>query len=112
MTASHVPDSQQSPACTLATGAARSLRPAAAMQLRVVSGQAWVTLGDGPHGWREESGDVLLQAGQSVRVAAGQHAVVEPLGREPLRFQWHGATAQAQAAAAPGPAMERDACCA
>lgn len=97
MTASHVLNSQQwatcahpvaEDLCNLASGATRSLRPRAAMQLRVVCGRAWVTLGDGMHGWREEGGDRVLQPGQSLRVAAGQHAVVEPLGREPLRYQW------------------------
>ncbi|MBS0506509.1 MAG: DUF2917 domain-containing protein [Proteobacteria bacterium] len=97
MTAAHVLNSQQSGGgadaaaqdlCRLASGAACSLRPTAAMQLRVVCGRAWVTLGGGMHGWREEGGDLTLQPGQSLRVAAGQHAVVEPLGREPLRYQW------------------------
>lgn len=97
--------------CTLAAGSARSLRPTAAMQLRVVSGQAWVTLGDGPHGWREESGDTMLQAGQSVRVSAGQHAVVEPLGHQPLQFQWRSAGAAPAAGQRPA-ALQRDACCA
>ena len=97
MTASHVLNSQQWGACAkgaggdlcrLATGAARSLRPTAAMRLRVVCGQAWVTLDDGPHGWREDSGDLLLQAGQSLRIDPGRHAVVEPLGRQALQYQW------------------------
>ena len=96
MTASHVLNSQQWSACDkgpggdsyrLATGATRSLRPTTAMRLRVVCGQAWVTLDDGPHGWREDSGDLLPQAGQSLRVAPGRHAVVEPLGRQALRYQ-------------------------
>lgn len=97
MTTSHVLNSQQWGACAgaagqnpcrLATGATRSLRPTAAMQLRVVCGQAWVTLDDGPHGWREGSGDLLLQAGQSLRIDPGRHAVVEPLGRQALQYQW------------------------
>ena len=74
--------------CTIPQGAARSLHPRAPMQLRVVSGLAWVTLSDGPHGWREDSGDLLLQAGQSLRIAPGQHAVVEPLGQQALQYQW------------------------
>ena len=97
MTASHVLNSQQWGACAdaagadpyrLAKGATRSLRPTAPMRLRVVCGQAWVTLDDGPHGWREDSGDLLLQAGQSLRVAPGRHAVVEPLGHQALQYQW------------------------
>ncbi|RKJ98384.1 DUF2917 domain-containing protein [Alicycliphilus denitrificans] len=93
MTASHVPDSQQSTGqglCTLAAGATHSLRPRAAMQLRVFSGRAWVTLDDGPHGWREGAGDLVLRAGQSLCVAPGWHAVVEPLGHQALQYQWHG----------------------
>ena len=74
--------------CTIPQGAACSLHPRAPMQLRVVSGLAWVTLSDGPHGWREDSGDLLLQAGQSLRIAPGQHAVVEPLGQQALQYQW------------------------
>ena len=35
----------------------------------------------------------MLHAGQSVCVASGQHAVVEPMGREPLQFQWRSAAA-------------------
>ena len=58
------------------------------MQLRVVSGLAWVTLSDGPHGWREDSGDLLLQAGQSLRIAPGKHEVVDPLGQQALQYQW------------------------
>ena len=97
MTASHVLNSQQSNACPgaagqapclLASGTTHRLHPRAPMQLRVVSGQAWVTLGTGAQGWREAGGDVVLRPGQSVCVAAGRRAVVEPLGREPLRYQW------------------------
>ena len=97
MTASHVLNSQQwgacpSPAahdpCRLASGVTLSLRPAAAMQLRVVCGQAWVTLDDGPHGWYEASGDRVLQPGQSLRIGPGRHAVVEPLGHQALQYQW------------------------
>ena len=47
-----------------------------------------MTLDDGPHGWREGSGDLLLQAGQSLRIDPGRHAVVEPLGRQALQYQW------------------------
>lgn len=97
MTASNVLNSQQWGACDqdlgqapcrLAAGTARSLRARAAMQLRVVCGQAWVTLGDGMHGWLEDSGDLLLRPGQSLHVAAGQQAVVEPLGHAALQYQW------------------------
>ena len=92
--ASSVPAGVAAPElCTIPQGVARSLHPRAPMQLRVVSGLAWVTLSDGPHGWREDSGDLMLHTGQSVCVASGQHAVVEPMGREPLQFQWRSAAA-------------------
>jgi mannose-6-phosphate isomerase-like protein (cupin superfamily) len=123
MTASHVLHSQHSAsvgtvgpeACTLAVGAAHSLHPKAAMVLRVVSGQAWVTLNDRPHGWCEESGDVVLHPGQSVGVAPGQHAVVEPMGPQPLQYQWRRAGAAQAQPAAPrrqAAAADRDTCCA
>ena len=76
--------------CTLGPGAARSLMPRAPMALCIVAGQAWVTLGDGPHGVDGAVGDVLLHAGQTLWVAAGRHAVVEPLGSAPLHYRWAG----------------------
>lgn len=97
--------------CTVPQGAARSLHPRAPMQLRVVSGHAWVTLGNGQQGWREASGDLMLHAGQSVCVAPGQRAVVEPLGREPLQFQWRRAAAVPASAARPTE-PQGDTCCA
>lgn len=98
MTASNVLQLQPSSAfgrvaakdiCTLKHGTAASLKPRVAMALRVAEGQAWVTLDDGPHGAsRESSGDVFLQAGQTLWVAAGQHAVVETLGGQRLQYRW------------------------
>lgn len=123
MTTSHVLNSQHSPVPAgtvnadlgvLAMGSARSLRAKTAMVLRVVRGQAWVTLNDGPHGWLEDSGDVVLHPGQSVSVQQGQHVVVEPMGTQPLQYQWR----RAGAVLAPAPLRQRaaaapqDACCA
>jgi len=100
MTASNVLQLQPSSAfrrvaakdiCTLKPGEAASLKPRKAMALRVAEGQAWVTLDDGPHGASSESaGDVFLQAGQTLWVAAGQHAVVETLGNQRLQYRWTG----------------------
>jgi len=74
---------------TLQPGTAASLKPRTAMALRVAEGQAWVTLDDGPHGAsRDCAGDVFLQAGQTLWVAAGQHAVVETLGNQRLQYRW------------------------
>lgn len=59
----------------LPAGRALSLRPRQAGLLQVGQGEVWATL-DGPHGWRE--GDMFLSAGDSLRVPAGQHLVIEP----------------------------------
>lgn len=100
MTASNVLQLQASSAsgrvaakdvCTLKPGAAISFTPGTPRALRITEGQAWVTLDDGPHGAsREAAGDVFLQAGQTLWVAAGQHAVVETLGRQRLQYRWTG----------------------
>ncbi len=109
--------------CTLLSGAALSLTPNAPTALRIAEGKAWVTLDDGRHGARgEAAGDVFLHAGQTLWVATGQHAVVEPLGGRRLQYRltglaadqsraswwhriWGGASAQSQA-------NPVDACCA
>lgn len=80
--------------CVLVAGSAQSLQPRIPMSLRVMSGRAWVTLDDGPGGERgEAAGDLFLHAGQTLWVAAGQHAVVEPLGSEMLQFRWRASSA-------------------
>ena len=73
-----------SAAGTIAAGAAATLVPRSAMVLRVAEGQAWVTFGNGV----AESSDLILSAGQSVPVAAGQTVVVEPLGGRRLQYRW------------------------
>jgi len=81
----------------LEPGSAQSLRPRVPMSLRVMSGRAWVTLDDGPNGERDQAaGDLFLHAGQTLWVAAGQHAVLEPLGTEVLQFRWRAASAVAR----------------
>lgn len=80
--------------CTLLSGAALSLTPNAPTALRIAEGKAWVTLDDGPHGARgEAAGDVFLHAGQTLWVATGQHAVVEPLGGRRLQYRLTGLAA-------------------
>ncbi len=80
--------------CTLAPGAAISLTPRAPTALRIAEGRAWVTLDDGPHrasGTRgEAAGDVFLHAGQTLWVATGQRAVVEPLDGQRLQYRLTG----------------------
>ena len=87
--------------CILASGAAHSLVPRKPVALRIVVGQAWVTLGDGPHGLGGAAGDVFLYAGQTLSVAAGQHAVVEPLGGALLQYRWGGLEDATPAASPP-----------
>lgn len=79
---------------TIATGEARSLRSKVPMALRVMSGRAWITLDEGPKGGSgQAAGDVFLHAGQTFVVGAGQHVVLEPLGRSALQFCWRAASA-------------------
>lgn len=75
--------------CTLAPGAAIRFTPRAPTALRIAEGRAWVTLDDGIDGARgEAAGDVFLQAGQTLWVAAGQCAVVESLDGKRLQYRW------------------------
>lgn len=66
-----------------------------AMTLRVVEGQAWVTLGEGA----VDGSDVFVCAGQTLPVRAGQTVVVEPLGPRPVQYRWTRAVAAAGQAA-------------
>lgn len=109
---------------TLLPGKAVSLAPRTPMALRVAEGAAWVTLDAGPYGTGAESGDVFLYAGQTLWVAAGQHAVVEPVGSHRLQFRWasspvvdaDSSTAtpwwRRAAFGSPSVALANDACCA
>lgn len=74
----------------LHAGRAVTLRPTReAGELRVASGWLWATL-DGPHGrapW--DSGDLVLRAGDRLRLAAGQRVVIENGdAAAPARFAW------------------------
>ena len=69
---------------TVAAGAAVSLSPSAPLTLRIAEGQAWVTLGQG----LVDGGDVVLCAGQSLPLAAGQKVVIEALGGRRLQYRW------------------------
>ncbi|AVS75585.1 DUF2917 domain-containing protein [Paracidovorax cattleyae] len=84
MQPSNFPDSQQwrlpAGAWRLALGGAVGLRPRRAGTLEIVQGGVWLTV-SGPRaredcGGREE--DVFLHAGDTLRLAGGQHAVLEP----------------------------------
>ena len=101
MTAISVPDSQQCCSAvrvgffdmyTLRAGNAISLQcRRKRMELRLLdsSGQAWITQSplDLRHG-REESEDVILSAGQSLRIERGSRLVMEPVGGQPVRYEW------------------------
>jgi hypothetical protein len=63
----------------LSAGRAMALHASHACTLQVHSGCVWVTL-DGPHtGAANDSGDVFLNAGTTLRVPAGQRVVLEAL---------------------------------
>lgn len=78
---------------TLAPHGAASWHPSQSSTLTVTVGQAWVTLrnpvlhgGLAAHGHdsaSRDSGDYFLCAGDSLRVAAGQHAVLEAADAQP-----------------------------
>ena len=67
----------------VAAGAAVSLSPTVPLTLRIAEGQAWVTLGQG----LVDGGDVVLCAGQSLPLAAGQKVVIEALGGRRLQYR-------------------------
>ncbi|NMM77618.1 hypothetical protein B2J86_04735 [Acidovorax sp. SRB_14] len=101
MAASTILNSQQSavrgtagslpaPLCRLGAGSARSLRPREPVALRVARGQAWVTLGAGPHGEAAQSADVFVAPGQTLWLVPGQQVVLEPVGPEGVHYQLGG----------------------
>lgn len=109
-------------ASTLLPGKAHSLTPRVPMALRVAEGQAWVTLDAGPYGTGAEAGDVFLHAGQTLWVAAGQHAVIEPVGPQRLQYRFTRTPVEVASTAtpwwrraafgSPSVAVASDACCA
>jgi len=69
---------------------AMSLRPQLPSRLHITQGRAWVTLGKAHEGAGNESGDLVLNAGESLAVPAGARLVMEPWqpGAGPVRFDW------------------------
>jgi hypothetical protein len=68
-----------------------TLRPHAPSCLHITQGRVWVTLGVSPSGAGNDSGDFVLNAGDSLAVAAGARLVMEPwqpAGADPVRFDW------------------------
>lgn len=69
---------------------AMSLHPRLPSRLHITQGSAWVTLGRPHQGAGNESGDLVLSAGDSLAVPAGARLVMEPWlpGGDPVRFDW------------------------
>ncbi|WP_332742134.1 DUF2917 domain-containing protein [Hydrogenophaga sp.] len=70
---------------------AMTLRPHVPSRLHITQGRAWVTLGLPHQGAGNESGDVMLGAGESLSVPAGARLVMEPwqpASAAPVRFEW------------------------
>ncbi len=80
------------PACGWRLDARRamSLRPQVPSRLCITQGRAWVTLGKAHEGAGNESGDLVLNAGESLMVPAGARLVMEPWqpSAGPVRFDW------------------------
>ena len=74
----------------LDTRRAMSLRPQVPSRLHITQGRAWVTLGQAPKGAANESGDLVLSAGECLTVPAGARVVMEPWqpSAGPVRFDW------------------------
>lgn len=70
---------------------AMTLRPHVPSRLHITQGRAWVTLGLPHQGAGNESGDLMLTAGESLSVPAGARLVMEPwqpASAGPVRFDW------------------------
>lgn len=70
---------------------AMTLRPHVPSRLQITEGRAWVTLGLPHQGAGNESGDLMLTAGESLSVPAGARLVMEPwqpASAGPVRFDW------------------------
>ena len=76
----------------LLSGQATSLRSDRATTLRVLSGRAWVTLGEADAGVPGDSGDRFLEVGEALCVPARTRLVLEPFSEQgdakPLWFDW------------------------
>lgn len=79
----------------LPLGAAQSWSPRRAAVLHVTAGRAWVTLGGPCVGCANEPGDLVLEAGDRLRVPARALVVVEAWAATPtagpLLYDWCGA---------------------
>ena len=81
----------------LDAGSAISLRDAKAGVLQIAQGRVWATV-DGPHrGAANDLGDVVLNAGERLALAAGQGVVIEPWMAGAAWFSWDALPAAHQA---------------
>lgn len=80
---------------TVSPGRAFTLTAKRPMSLRVADGQAWVTLGNG----ELTDGDLVLGAGQTLQLAAGQQVVMESLSARPVQVRWSKSRSAAHQAA-------------
>ena len=73
----------------LGAGRAITLQPREAGVFRVAHGQLWAT-SQGPHGLSpDDSGDMILGAGQQLRLMPGQQLVIEAwTAQAPAYFSW------------------------
>jgi hypothetical protein len=101
MAAQLVQKSQQSSAMACADGSiswrlgagrALTLQPREAAELLVSQGRIWATV-DGPHvGPANQTGDLVLQAGERLALRPGQRVVIEswdPVAQGPAFFVWN-----------------------
>lgn len=74
---------------SLSIGQATSFVPQRDAVLRISQGAAWVTLGLGlSNEAGQKAGDVVLQAGQTLQLKAGQSVVLEGKGGESLVYHF------------------------
>lgn len=81
----------------LEAGRAHGWRTRADGVLRIVQGQAWVTLDQAPRGYGCAAGDHCLGPTQTLAVRAGYHLVIESLDHRPVQFEWEPQTALTRA---------------
>jgi hypothetical protein len=78
-------------AWALAPGRAMQLRPRETGRLQILCGRVWATTDAEHDSIARRFGDLVLQAGDSLTVAAGQRLVIEPLDggdAGPVYFDW------------------------
>jgi hypothetical protein len=93
----------------LANGRALSLVPHTHGVLEIAQGRVWVTLGGVGADLPGAAADHVLHAGEQLRIAPGQHVVMEAWGLsgsvEAVAFRWEGAMASATSGASPGASL-------